>query len=249
LNLPNLFWSNPILLVAFLLPFLNLKTASRSIVIIGFGALLQLAFTFGAGGNWMPASRFLAPIMPLTPLLLPAAVVEVKNRVSFTRPLSKIGALLVALALVLTAGIHLYRAKQEYQAPAGIKLTIDNYYKPDHYAVALWLKEHASPGDLIAIGEAGLIPFLTDLPALDMFGLTDFHIARAPGLRHEKFDADYCFGRKPRYIILGGCKIWNDRVTSDFHYARELLKDKRLARDYRKAYTYHTFLVYEAVGF
>jgi hypothetical protein len=56
----------------------------------------------------------------------------------------------------------------------------------------------------VAIEEAGLIPFYADrLRYLDLFGLTDAHLARAPGQPpFGKEDNAYVLGRRPEYVLL-----------------------------------------------
>jgi hypothetical protein len=76
--------------------------------------------------------------------------------------------------------------------------------EPTYYAAALWLREHATSGSLVAIEEAGLIPYYADqLRYLDLFGLTDRHLARAPGQPpFGKEDNAYVLGRRPGYMLL-----------------------------------------------
>jgi hypothetical protein len=64
------------------------------------------------------------------------------------------------------------------------------------------------PDTLMAIHSAGAIPYYAGLPTIDMWGLTDHHIARAPaptmgeGLAgHEKGDPAYVFGREPALYL------------------------------------------------
>ncbi len=61
------------------------------------------------------------------------------------------------------------------------------------------------PGEELAVGAAGKIPFFSGLPTLDMRGLTDAHIGRVestgfenPG--HEKSDPEYVLARRPELI-------------------------------------------------
>jgi hypothetical protein len=60
------------------------------------------------------------------------------------------------------------------------------------------------PGATVAVDAAGKIPYFSGLPAIDMLGLNDRHIARQPGSRggvgHGKFDPDYVLGRRPDLI-------------------------------------------------
>jgi hypothetical protein len=74
-----------------------------------------------------------------------------------------------------------------------------------------WLRANVPRGTLIAVDAAGQVPYFSELPAIDMFGITDLHIGRlqvapsgqgTPG--HEKFDLGYVIGRAPTYVIIYG---------------------------------------------
>jgi len=71
-----------------------------------------------------------------------------------------------------------------------------------HFDVARWMNQHARAPGRLALGEAGVIPYYTRRPVLDLFGLMDLHIARQTGERHEKFDLDYVLSQKPAYVYL-----------------------------------------------
>jgi arabinofuranosyltransferase len=70
---------------------------------------------------------------------------------------------------------------------------------------------HAAFGNeqpLVAVIAAGAIPYWSQLPTLDLFGLNDAHIARfgkrlmGPKQGHDLWDADYVASRQPDLIIL-----------------------------------------------
>jgi len=63
---------------------------------------------------------------------------------------------------------------------------------------------------LLAIMAAGAIPYWAEIDCLDMFGLTDRHIARVRSaewgegkLGHETRDADYVLSRRPDLMLFG----------------------------------------------
>jgi hypothetical protein len=81
-----------------------------------------------------------------------------------------------------------------------------------------WLKANAPRGTWIAVDAAGQVPYFSELPAIDMFGINDLHIGRlnvatlgqgTPG--HEKFDLAYIIARAPRFVIIYGTLF--DAVT------------------------------------
>lgn len=247
INFPKLLWGNPILLITLALPFFDWRKISPVVMFFGFAIAAQLGFVVFAGGDWMPGARFLVPAMPATAMLIPLSIESVKNRFTgWNSSVNKKMVIAVFLVLVFAlALVQLYNAKQTRQDISGFAgYDGERFFKHDHIAVAKWLTDNGSKGDLVALGEAGLIPYLTEMRGLDLFGLIDPYLARLPGLRHQKFDANYVFEKEPAFIVLGGCKIWSDEVTSDFEYARTLLADPRLLEKYDRAFAYHTFLVY-----
>ena len=74
-----------------------------------------------------------------------------------------------------------------------------------------WLKVNVPHSTLIAVDAAGQVPYFSELPAIDMFGINDLHIGRlqvatlgqgTPG--HEKFDLVYVITRQPEYVVIFG---------------------------------------------
>ena len=73
-----------------------------------------------------------------------------------------------------------------------------------YLAAARWVSSHVAPGSLVAIEEAGLVPYFNEgVQFLDLFGLTDAHLARAPGEPpFGKTDDAYVMSRAPAYALL-----------------------------------------------
>jgi hypothetical protein len=108
-------------------------------------------------------------------------------------------------------------------------------------------------GSLVALNAAGVVPYLSELPSLDMLGLTDVHIAHAPielghgVLGHEKHDAAYVLSRKPQLIILGLPELapshfgpgdlerWLQRTLRFLPGDRQLLEAEAFRQSYRPA--------------
>lgn len=85
-------------------------------------------------------------------------------------------------------------------------------------AAGKWLKQNVAPGTWIAVDAAGQVPYFSELPALDMFGINDLHIGRMPVANlgsgtpgHEKFDLGYIIARAPQYVVIYGTLF--DSVT------------------------------------
>ena len=74
-----------------------------------------------------------------------------------------------------------------------------------------WLKSNVPHGTWIAVDAAGQVPYFSELPSIDMFGINDLHIGRmsvatlgegTPG--HEKMDVVYVITRQPKYVVIYG---------------------------------------------
>ena len=78
-------------------------------------------------------------------------------------------------------------------------------YTLDRYDRWVTLGRHLAQdrysGRLLAVDAAGKIPFYSGLPAVDMLGLNDEHIAHLPAryfeAGHNKYDPDYVLSRRP----------------------------------------------------
>jgi len=101
-------------------------------------------------------------------------------------------------------------------------------------ATGQWLRDHAQPSSTVATSAAGIIPFVSRLPAIDMFGLTDEHIAHEgivdvampPG--HQKSDPGYVMRRRPDYLVDPHLSEEGIPVTARLGWVSE-----RIGQDYR----------------
>ncbi len=87
---------------------------------------------------------------------------------------------------------------------------------------------------LWAVTAAGCLPYFSGLPALDMLGLNDAHIARqAPDpsmpLAHDHGDGRYVLDRAPDLVTFGLPR----GTRPAFKSGREMKHDPRFARDYQ----------------
>ena len=240
-------WGNALaagLLAVVLIPWR--RCTARSLL-LWLGVTAQAGFVVLGGGDWMPGWRFAVPAVLLLALLAPAALARWRQAIHTTRWEAWFGGgrkwLWLAL-LALAAGSHLYAVKQLGYWPSGWRTGMAaQFYSPAHKEAADWLSAHAEKDDWLATGEAGLIPYLTGLPTIDCFGLTDAHLARVPGKRHEKVDPDYILGRKPRFLVIGGARRTAAGLSSDFAYGRSLLAHAQVERDYTVVYDRGSFLI------
>jgi len=91
------------------------------------------------------------------------------------------------------------------------------------------------PGTLVATNAAGALPYFSDLPVIDMLGLTNRHIARARPdtegwIGHERGDGAYVLDREPDLVILGGAE--GSPTPWTFPGDRQIVADPRFATEY-----------------
>ena len=100
---------------------------------------------------------------------------------------------------------------------------------------------------LVAANNVGVIGYESRLPILDMMGLTDAHIARAPGKAlgiagHESHDGAYVLDRRPDIIILGMPRVVKERNPAwdtgrqGYPSDTDIRQDPRFAQQYALQY-------------
>jgi len=100
-----------------------------------------------------------------------------------------------------------------------------------------------NPGATIAANNVGALGYASRLQVLDMLGLVDRHIAKAPGKEvgipaHESHDGSYVLDQKPDFILYAMPKRYPQPVSlayvtrGGYPSDRDLLKDPRFTREY-----------------
>jgi hypothetical protein len=212
-------------------------TAGRSARAPGWLALALLgafvAYYLRIGGDALVYHRMWAYVQPLIALALGDAVGHlIARQSSLARGLAAVGCALPLLALPHSLrGFELayLRADDERIRSLGV--------------LGRELAERAAPDTLIATNVIGALGFYSRLPLVDMLGLTDRHIARAPGRSlgtpgHESHDGAYVLDREPDLILVGIPRASQRRINADeafrpaFPSDRDLALEPRLLRDY-----------------
>jgi hypothetical protein len=193
----------PFVLLLVLGIFFYFKMKNRKTVRFLSGSTLPLCppifliFTLyitAVGGDFMPAYRFYAPLMPI--LILWAI-----QMFSMEKPVWLIILLIITFNNIYQTFFNneLYRMISDYQLVAHGKMSGE------------WLKKNCPPSTILATNTIGSVPYYSDLYAIDMLGITDSHIAHRqlndmgrnyPG--HEKGDGVYIMKRYPDIILFGG---------------------------------------------
>ncbi len=157
-------------------------------------ALVHLAYVVWVGGDFKPTGRFVMPVLPLL-AALGAAGLLASPRLARPRVL---GMLVVLLGV---RGAQVFAVCQEWA-------DIRHANMEARRTLGLFLRGAVPPDTLMAIHSAGAVPYYAGLPTIDMWGLTDHHIARAPvpdfgaGMAgHERADPAYVFSREPALYL------------------------------------------------
>lgn len=175
-----------------LLRFSALTTLALGVV------LAHLAFLIWAGGDWMPMGRFMAPAIPAYAWLAQDVIRWLSHRdTGSARTIRRLG---VAFTVIVCVGAGLVcerLASFDYV----YALRTDSLHQ-QYVEAGKWLKDYAEPDDWLASEEAGIVPYYSELPFIDMLGLVDKHIAHMDGGLFQKYDARYVLERAPRFVFL-----------------------------------------------
>ncbi|MDP6933419.1 MAG: hypothetical protein QGG40_10915, partial [Myxococcota bacterium] len=139
--------------------------------------------------DFKPSFRFLVPLLLPISLLAALAMTWLQTR-------WRLAGILVCLLIVAEWAGGWSRARTEAAHRARDM--------EERLMVGVWLGEHLPGGSLVALHSVGAIPWASRLPTVDLWGLTDAHIARVEVetmgtgmVGHEKTDYAYAFGRHP----------------------------------------------------
>jgi arabinofuranosyltransferase len=165
------------------------RAAALVLVTLGVAVVLE-------GGDWMTSYRFFVPGLPAL-----AALASAAGRAAWrTRRL--VG---LALALAGAAECVVWTAQTLEIRDGGRGLAVNaEGYRRAHLEIAAWLREHARPGDTVALMDVGMIGYANlDLRLVDISGLTDREVARAPGeFLMKRYPPEAMLARAPRFFVL-----------------------------------------------
>jgi len=173
---------------------------------LGISGIFAAYVVLLGGADWMALFRYYVPVIPL--LIIPISqgfallnewlrdkILPGSEAISpGARKLSMllVGILIVVLSLNVTY-IARFRDIKRYGG-------FDDYQR--YLPVTEYLIQNSTQDALIAVQNAGTVPYVTRRPTLDMSGLADRHIARtAPkGPLKRRYDSDYVLSRRPDYV-------------------------------------------------
>jgi len=171
------------------------------------------------------------PMLPMFALLLAEAIARIRRPV--------LGAALAVLIAALTLP-NSFRGRNIESLRKG-----DQFIAGAHRVAERLAKFPSST--LVAANNVGVIGYESRVRILDMMGLTDEHIAHAPGKKvgiagHESHDGAYVLDQKPDVIILGMPRAvskpnpaW-DTGRQGYPSDMDVRRDPRFAEEYQLQY-------------
>ncbi|MCI0548725.1 MAG: hypothetical protein L0027_15755, partial [Candidatus Rokubacteria bacterium] len=176
-------------------------------------ALFIVASGVALGGDSMPFFRFFVPAMPLLAVVAATGAAAVLQRHQKW---------LVIAAVPITA-VASHVTIQPYRAFVAHRTAVVGA------AVGRWFARELASDELMAINTVGALPWESDLPTLDMLGLTDASIAARPvwvasagWAGHRRGWGAYVMRRRPHAILW-----YNSAGSTEPFY----LGDRELAAD------------------
>ncbi|MGH7730541.1 MAG: hypothetical protein ACRENJ_04745 [Candidatus Eiseniibacteriota bacterium] len=187
----------------------------------------RMAFHVWAGGAWIGRHRFLVPTLPLLYVIVAGGLAGFGGRAA--RPFA---AAVVGVLLLVPAWLRYPEVERDRMA-YGRGLTAA------HGALGLAVNARTAPDAVIAMGDAGLTPYLAHRRTVDMLGLNDRHIGRLPGRFGHKFDVAYVLARRPDLIVLVST-VADPTTTAQIPLAsdRAMAVDSVFRARYRRVHVY-----------
>ncbi len=188
----------PIIILFFVIGALVKRCWNIKFTFLSFSIFSYVLFLVLAGGDHMPSSRLLLPIIPLMAVFITAVI----SQVAFTRTAIQV----LIISLLLLTGLQVLDSQtnpRKVDDAAIVGAIIGKYIE------TTWPK-----GSVVALNTAGSIPYFAENHVfIDMLGLNDPVIAKRkieslelkwqylPG--HLKGDGDYVLSRYPDFVVLG----------------------------------------------
>jgi arabinofuranosyltransferase len=185
----------------------------------GFTFFAAVMLFYGAyivyvGGDWS-VGRFFVPMLAFVYLMIAAGiyfivefVLQSVSRFTFGASRRAQGAILLAIPIALALWFASAYNGEYKIFIGGFDAALATQAR---ITAGKWLRQNVPAGTWIAVDAAGQVPYFSELPAIDMFGINDVHIGRMPVANlgsgtpgHEKFDLGYIIARAPKYVVIYG---------------------------------------------
>ncbi len=161
--------------------------------------IFNLVYIMYVGGDFKPSNRFFVLLSAIVVAIFAGIVSALFKR--FNRKLEIF--FMFAVVLLISAGNYIQGGKVRNFAQRRAEVL------PYHIIVGNWLKSSFDTDTWLATGNAGVLPYVSEFPTIDMHGLCDKTIAKrsisgmglaTPG--HEKGDGLYVLSRHPDIILF-----------------------------------------------
>ena len=212
---------------------------SPLVLLTGFGVVAQASFVLWSGGDWMPSSRFVVPVLPLLAVSAMVGLNDVSARSAARLPTLAVAALVCSAALVVTQGGRLTAAYG------------DHYWRTAHgldtrLMLGRWMANHLPRDTVVAYGDMGALPYASGLVFIDLNGLTDAVVGRLahdtrrghskPDERRDQ-EVSYLLLRDPDLVIVVTGDDASEAGWRAIGYGARLLDEPRFHEAYERAGT------------
>jgi len=166
---------------------------------IAFFLIIFVLYVIFVGGDWMPAWRFLAPIVPLLAVLIVSLWCANVRMPSF-KPSGSGCIMIFALVFLVSFNSELFNRNMILGA------RVWGYQVEGLSEIGRWLNRTLPSDTLIAVHANGALSYYSRLPTIGMLGLTDEHIARSGRKKtrgvagHVSYDYEYIARREPSIV-------------------------------------------------
>jgi arabinofuranosyltransferase len=197
-------------------------------------------FIFAVGGDWMPAQRFLASVLPQLVVIVHAGAAELVRLLSPVLP-KPLAWTPILLQLIYIGAISLNARFIAPGIPVDHRLSLP-------YPWVIYLKEQIHETDTIAVLDAGFVSYSLPLTVriVDLVGLTDEHIAHRPpqfpgglwgrGDAWGRWDVDYVLAQNPRFVQMHLHGMDEEgKWRTGFTGTTQLVNDPRFQERYRQS--------------
>ena len=150
-----------------------------------------------SGGDNLVGGRVLIPALPLVLAALSAVMAATLGQFRYG----------IILVVLLGAASIIGYAQSDF-VQSHIARWQRNY--PVRQAAGEYLRDNFPADTLVALNPAGIIPYYSQLPTIDMLGLNDEYIGQfgqrdfSLDFGHQAGDGDYVLSREPDVILFGG---------------------------------------------
>lgn len=191
-----------------------------------------LAYVASVGGDIFPAYRHWVPAVVVLAFLCANGIDWLARG-----PRPRVTATWASATGLLALLLQLQMAD-----PENLRATTERWEWDGEVIGTLFRTGFGEQQPLYAVTAAGTLPYFSKLPSLDMLGLNDRHIARAPPtpntlLGHDRGDGAYVLDRAPDLVTFGP----PSGLSPTFVSGQQMRKDPRFRLDYRRV----TFVGYE----